>query len=218
MPSGAGLDGVLWIGGAPCTGKSTIGRALADAHRRPLYGVDEGFEAHVAQLDPHHQPALTHWLSLTWEERWSRPVAALVEEAIACYTEHFDLIRSDVGQRVADLEPGRGLIVEGTALLPALVAELLGRALGRALWLVPSERFQRDYYAKRPWVHAILAQCADPSGAFEAWMARDAAFAVWVKNEALRLGLPCLTVDGTLSLAETTAWAAGRLALEAPRG
>lgn len=212
------LERSFWIGGSPCAGKSTVAQGLAQANGLELYSVDEGFDAHVAGLTRERQPALTHWLGLSWQERWSRPVDELVREAIACYGEHFDLIAADVtGVPRGPAQRGpaqRGpILVEGTALLPERVAAL-GVSPQLAVWLVPTEAFQRAHYATRPWVNAIVGECADPELAFDNWMARDAAFARWVSAEAGRLGFGCLIVDGVRSLDEMSAWIAGRFGLE----
>jgi hypothetical protein len=46
------------------------------------------------------------------------------------------------------------------------------------------------------WVQGILGQCEHPEQVFQNWMDRDVAFARWVSQEATRLGLRVLRVDG----------------------
>ena len=40
----ANLDHVTWIGGSPCSGKSTIAALLADRHGLRRYDCDAAFE------------------------------------------------------------------------------------------------------------------------------------------------------------------------------
>jgi hypothetical protein len=46
----------------------------------------------------------------------------------------------------------------------------------------------------------VVAKTSKPAQAFENWMQRDARFALEVKRQALSLGLPVITIDGTESL------------------
>ena len=89
------------------------------------------------------------------------------------------------------------IIAEGAALLPDLVSGLLpGRS--RAVWIIPTESFQREHYTpeKRPFVNDILAHCQNPVLAFANWMDRDVEFAKRVAQQARGLGLEVVTVDG----------------------
>lgn len=185
------LSHILWLGGSPCAGKSSISRLLAEAYGLVVYSVDDAFPAHVARLDPAHQPALTAWLRASWDERWMQPVDDLVAEATACYTEHWSLILGDV----AAMSGAGPVLVEGTALLPGEVARL-GVAPRRAVWMTPSAEFQYRYYAQREWMRDIVAQCSQPETAFANWMARDAQFARWVEEQARCLGYEVIVVDG----------------------
>jgi hypothetical protein len=46
----------------------------------------------------------------------------------------------------------------------------------------------------------VVAKTSKLEQAFENWMQRDARFALEVKRQAISLGLPVITVDGTESL------------------
>jgi 2-phosphoglycerate kinase len=202
------LGHVFWLGGSPCAGKSSVAEILAARFRLRLYRVDEAFEAHSRRFDPERHPALTSWRDSGWDARWMRPVESLVREVVACYGEHFTLILEDI----LSMPKGGPLLVEGSALLPGRVANVLADR-GRALWLVPTEEFQRERYPKRAWVRGILEQCESPGAAFDNWMARDAAFARRVESEAAGLGLELLRVDGKHSIEETAAEVASHFRL-----
>ena len=188
---------VFWLGGSPCSGKTSISHILAGRFDLDLYHVDEAFETHAQRLDPVHQPALTKWCGSTWNQRWMQPVDNLVQDVIACYQEHSALIFEDIQK----MPTRNSLLVEGTALLPRPVASVLTKR-SHAIWIVPSADFQRAQYSERGWAWDIVAQCSDPDVAFHNWMERDIRFAEWVEAEAAALDLPILRVDGNRTLQE----------------
>jgi 2-phosphoglycerate kinase len=195
------LAHVLWMGGSPCSGKSSIAALLAERYGLRTYHVDEAYQEHRQCLDPARHPCMHKWTTTPWDELWMQPAEVLLSEAIACYGEHFQLVLEDL----LALPKSDPLLVEGTALLPDRVADLL-LDQHRALWVVPTEAFQREHYPQRgAWVGSILSQCRDPEGALQNWMDRDVAFAKWVTRRARALGLNLLEVNGRRSIAENAA-------------
>jgi hypothetical protein len=192
-----GLNHVYWMGGSPCSGKSSISQLLAEWFDLSIYHVDEAFSAHVQRLDPVKHPVLTKWHSLTWNERWMRPVDDLVQEAITCYQEHFTLVLEDV----LALPASKPVLVEGTALLPRQIAQLAPKPY-QAVWVIPTAEFQQAQYARRSWLRDILTECEEPDTAFRNWMERDARFAGWVADEVSRLDFKALIVDGKQTIEE----------------
>lgn len=53
------LKNVYFITGTPCSGKTTISRALARKHGLAVYDLDERFPIHQEIADPAFQPAMT---------------------------------------------------------------------------------------------------------------------------------------------------------------
>ena len=194
------LSHILWIGGAPCSGKSTIARLLCQRHGLPLYSCDENFEAHKELITPQHQPTFHALAQMTWNQVWNRPPQQLLQSEEAVYREEFPLILDDLLAHDRSLP----LIVEGTALMPDLVAPLLADR-SQAIWIVPTPSFQRKHHRQRgAWVDQILNQCDNPDQAFENWMDRDTAFADNVTQRTRALNLELLTVNGTRSIEENT--------------
>ena len=204
------LKKVFWLGGSPCSGKSSISEILAGRFDLDVYHVDEGFETHRQGLNPARQPNLTKWLASSWNERWMQPIDRLVEEVIACYREHFALIVDDIAARPS----GKSLLVEGTALLPREVARIL-RKRSNAIWVTPSHIFQREHYSKREWARRIVEQCDEPEVAFQNWMERDIRFAESIEAEVLTLDLQLLKIDGSRTIAENAEEVAGHFQLGA---
>ena len=191
------LENVLWLGGSPCAGKSSISEILAQRFDLDVYHVDEDFEKHLQDLETTHQPALAKWRATSWNERWMQPIDDLVQNVIDCYQEHFALILKDI----LTMPKHRPLLIEGTALLPRQVAEVTP-SRNHAMWIIPSADFQREHYRNREWARAVVEQCDNPELAFHNWMERDVRFAEWVQTEVRALGLQLLRVDGSQTIEE----------------
>jgi hypothetical protein len=191
------LRHVYWLGGSPCAGKSSVADLLAARHGLHVYRCDDAFSLHRHQIDPRRQPVFARLGRASCDELWMRPVARQIAEELAFYREEFPQILADL-RAVPRTRP---LIAEGAALLPDLVAGL-GLARRRAIWVVPTEEFQRACYAEREWRHDVLASCTDKVRAWENWMARDAGFARAVAADAEERGYPVLSVDGTRPLSD----------------
>ena len=95
--------------------------------------------------------------------------------------------------------------------MPELLAKLKPQA--KAVYLVPSESFQREQYAKREWAQSLLKSTSDPKAIFDKWMARDAANARTIFEQARAFGFPVLEVDGTLDMMGVLEWVARQLEL-----
>lgn len=203
-------NGVFWLGGSPCAGKSSISESLAIHFGLDIYHVDEAFEIHRQDLDPAHQPTLRRWLASSWNERWMQPIDSLVEDAIACYREQFEMVVQDISARTQDTL----LLVEGTSLLPRQVADILTNP-NHAIWVIPTAEFQREYYSARTWARGIVEQCDNPEVAFDNWMQRDIRFAKWIEAEVGALDLRLLRIDGSRTLAENAAAVADHFQLRA---
>jgi len=197
----------LWIGGSPCSGKSTIAAQLAATRGRPLYSCDDAFEGHALAADLDDGPTLKKVVALSVADRIAQPLDVQVADVIRLYHEQFPMILRDLG------EFQEAPVVEGAALLPELLADL-PIVTDRAVWLVPTADFQRRHYARRSWAWALLQETPDPAEAFERWMERDAVFAALVAEQARDLGYRVITVDGTRTWVEIAAEVAGAFSRE----
>lgn len=187
-----------WMGGSPCSGKSSMAALLAERYDLRVYSVDASLRQYVPHLTPARHPLLYKWHNTAWDELWMQPPDVLLAETIGAYAEHCALVLKDV----AALPTDRPLLVEGTCLLPAYVMPYLAGPR-HGLWVVPTEAFQRRRYPQRgAWVQGILQQCADPDAALRNWMDRDVAFARWVAGEVRARGLRVMEVDGSRTIAQ----------------
>jgi 2-phosphoglycerate kinase len=199
------------MGGSPCSGKSSIAGMLAKKHGLHVYKCDDAFWEHANRADPVARPTFHRLTHMTWEEIWMRPVAVQIADEFACYREQFGMIVDDL----LALPRSTPVIAEGAALLPNLVSGLLPDR-SRAVWVIPTEPFQREHYTpeKRPFVNGVLAHCQNPAQAFANWMDRDVGFAKWVAGQAQALDLQVLTVDGKRTVEQNAEIVAQYLGVE----
>ena len=117
---------MLFIGGGPGAGKTSISRALAYRWDLQLYNVDHRTWEHHHRLD--HEPD------------WTRSPAELVEDFVAYSHRRWSLVVEDL----AALPDSPAAIAEGPFLLPELVPEG-----AQAVFLAPSEEQIRRVRGER---------------------------------------------------------------------
>lgn len=227
MLNPAQLSHIYWLGGSPCSGKSTIANALAERFGFYNYNCDEAYYRHLERISPERQPVWSRLARLSSEDLWiTRPVEQQVAEEIEVYREQFPFILADL----LALPAGRPVLVEGAALLPECVASLFPDSArripaaprpecaasleARAVWVVPSPGFQQEHYRRRGWWREVVKDCSNPALAFDNWMQRDMAFARFVRAQAAGLGLPGLLVDGTQTIEQNIAFVQAQFRLE----
>ncbi|MBE2224205.1 MAG: hypothetical protein IAF02_21885 [Anaerolineae bacterium] len=209
------LAHIYWIGGSPCSGKSSIvdllaastgsatvastGSAAVEPVETAVYHCDDHFDSHLKQTSPENQPEFYRLQGMSWDDLWMRPVPEQVVHELAIYREQFPMILADL----LKLPSNRPLLVEGAALLPELVANVTQP--NQAFYVVPTPEFQWRMYAKRPWIQGILDQCRDPEQAFRNWMERDVGFAEYVAETAVSLNYPVIHVDGVATIDDNAA-------------
>jgi len=169
---------VYWIGGSPCSGKSTVAAMLAEVHGMTLYRCDDHFHRHLEQATPDAQPELSRIRQMGWDDIWMRPLDEMLASQVRAYREEFPMICDDL----RSMYGGRGVIADGAALMPDLVLSAHA-LLTQSIWIVPARAFQLKCYSEREWVKGILSECSAPGEAFANWMARDAAYADLVEAQ-----------------------------------
>src|SRR5690349_14415410 len=137
----------VWIGGSPCSGKSTVAALVAAALNLPVYSCDDAFDRHAAVAGPTMRKVTTMPIA----DRLAQPVDVQVADVFQAYRELLPLI-------LAELPPAA--VIEGAALLPTLLPPS-----AHAVWIVPTPAFQRHHYAQRSWARSVVAGL--PPSAFD---------------------------------------------------
>ena len=183
---------VYYIGGSPCSGKSTVAEALAVRYNLTYFKADDFLDEFIAEGAAAGLPVCRRIRSMSAEETWMRPAQEQCREELAFYAEIAPLL-----SRRLELLTGP-VIAEGAAFLPE-VMRAWGVAPQRCIAITPTRDFQISRYSQRPWVPHVLADCSDPAAAFANWMERDALFAEEIRRQCAELGYASLLTDGSVS-------------------
>lgn len=196
------LGHVLWIGGPPDCGKTTIADRLAERHGLQVYHFDRHEMEHFGRVDPARHPALyaAHPDRMTTEARWlGSPPEAMARETIACWTERFGMALDDLRA----MPPAPPIVAEGPGLFPDCVRPFIADRR-QAIWLVPSDEFKRASVLRRGKPGA-RHETSDPERAQRNLIARDLAMGAYVRERAAALDLTQVEVDGSRDLDAVTA-------------
>jgi 2-phosphoglycerate kinase len=194
---------VALIGGSSHLGKSTIAAAVAgrmggEARSTDRLGPHPGRPWPVGEAAPPPH-VVAHYRTLSGEE--------LIVSVVAHYRHTiWPLVRDMVARRSADAASPT-LVIEGSALLPGLVAGLVSPTV-RAVWLVAEPglidaRIRREsgYETAKPAGRALI----------DAFIARSLRFDALIRDEARGLGLTVVEIGA--AMAEDAATAAVMRAL-----
>lgn len=195
---------IYYIGGSPCSGKSTVAEALAQQYGLTYFKADDYLEDFTARGAAAGLPVCQHILRMSADETWLRPPHVQCQEEFDFYAE----VAPFVAEKLAELHVSR-VIAEGVAFLPRLM-----KAAAHYIAITPSREFQISRYSQRPWVPHVLRDCSDKELAFANWMERDALFAEEVRRQCTQLGLPHLLTDGSGSPEERLREVAARFLLD----
>ena len=142
---------VLWIGGPPGSGKTSVATRLARRHGLRLSSADTRTWIHRDRALTAGSAAARRFEDLSPVDRWAQPTEDLV--AMSLHVERTQMVVDDV--RALPTAPL--IVAEGTPVRPSLLAtEDVART--QAVWLLPTEDFQEQQLAARatPDGHARL--------------------------------------------------------------
>jgi 2-phosphoglycerate kinase len=190
------LSHVLWIGGGPDAGKTSIATLLVEKYGLQFYSCDEHAGDHWENFVSQDADSFGYKLmQIPVEERWLQPPETQMHNILRITQDDFPLVIADLRAMSGD----RLILVEGN-LPPELIAPLLTSPT-QAIWLVASAEFyQASFYRREK--HLGHRNDVDPDRTLANHMTRDKMFTEYVKNEALARGLTMLEIDGPLSLSE----------------
>lgn len=197
----ARLSHVLWIGGSPHAGKTTLSRLLAGKWDLKIYDLDWHL-VREHRLRPGGAPP--GWDDLSMDERWVHPSPqALAERDISSWTARSRFVVEDLLSWPRD----RGVVAEGPSAFPWWVAPLL-RSSRQAIFLIPTAGWRARVLARRhrdePQT-SIAAQTTVPERARRNMAERDALMAARIVASCEALALRYERVDGSRDLDDSLA-------------
>jgi hypothetical protein len=174
---------MLWIGGAPGAGKSTLAWLLSRAADLPLHPVDLWAYDHQARRPPGE----------SLDDQLARGPEAAADAFEAASSERLGLVLDDIAAR--DLGPVPAL-VEGPQLMPELATRLPG---GYGVWLLPDP--ERTRLARQERLAREETLAGGPTAArrtrTEGLLRRDAILAGRIQQAAGRAGRPVIAVPAS---------------------
>jgi hypothetical protein len=188
-----GLSHVLWIGGAPDSGKTSVARLLSETYRLPVYHYDRADLRHhvrLAQTWPHY----TDFLNASMDERWVDPEPVdLAERAWQGFLDRFALVTDELA--ALSFPKGMRVLAEGFGLTPELLGPVL-TSPRQAIWLVPTETFKLRAMQRRG-KGRFCGQVSDVKRAARNLLERDRLLTERIKADARARNMTVLEVDGS---------------------
>ena len=191
-----------FIGGSPCSGKSTVAEILAEKYDLYYFKVDDFLEEYTRLGASKGYEICKKQEVMEPEEIWMREPQLQCEEELTFYEEVFEFVMADLEKINA-----KGIIAEGAAYLPRLMKKL-GVSQDRYLSITPTKEFQVEHYSQREWVPYVLEGCSDKEKAFANWMERDALFAKEVQRQCVEEEYVSIVNDGNIGVDEMVGMAA----------
>lgn len=111
---------IYYIGGSPCSGKSTAAEAIAERYGFRYFKVDDHLDRYMQLAAEDGKPCCARIAQMSPEEIWMRDPAVQCEEELQIYREIFPYVMAELKEAAAK----GNVITEGAALLPELVKQM----------------------------------------------------------------------------------------------
>lgn len=190
------MKNIYYIGGSPCSGKSTIAEIISKKYDLYYFKVDDFLEKYTKMGESKGYEICTKQGRMNPEQIWMRDTSVQCTEELVFYKEIFEFVMADLEQIEA-----KEILTEGAAYLPELMKKL-GISKDKYLAITPAKDFQISHYSKREWVPYVLEGCSDKEKAFSNWMERDNMFAQEVQRQCSEEQYVSIINDGSIEIDE----------------
>ena len=182
---------ILFIGGSPCSGKSTVAEHISKEYGAFYYKVDDFLDEFTQIAAGKGKPICKKSVTMTPEEIWMRDPNLQCDEEFLFYEEIAESVFEKMERIDSDL-----IVTEGAAYTPEVMRNYFHKDY---ITIIPTAEFQVSHYKEREWVPYVLEGCSDKQKAFDNWMERDILFAKRVRAECDEYSIPCIVNDGRKS-------------------
>lgn len=184
---------ILFIGGSPCSGKSTVAERISKEYGAYYFKVDDFLDQFIGMAADRGYPACRKAVTMTPDEIWMREPLIQCEDEFLIYQEISEFVFEYLENIAADF-----IVTEGAAFTPKVMEKYNTKEYNTKEYIsiIPAPDFQISHYKEREWVPYVLEGCSDKQQAFDHWMERDILFAERVKSECEEKKIPCITNDG----------------------
>lgn len=190
------MANIYYIGGSPCSGKSTVTEILAAKYHLFYFKVDDFIDKYLKMGASKGYEICKKQDSLRADEIWMREPVLQCQEELLYYKETFAFVLEDLMQIKE-----KDIITEGAAYLPELMRKL-NISNNRYISITPTRDFQISHYKKREWISFVLEGCSDKEKAFSNWMERDILFAKEVQKQCIKENYVSIINDGSIEIEE----------------
>lgn len=190
------MANIYYIGGSPCSGKSTVTEILAAKYHLFYFKVDDFIDKYLKMGASKGYEICKKQDSLRADEIWMREPALQCQEELLYYKETFAFVLEDLMQIKE-----KDIITEGAAYLLELMRKL-NISNNRYISITPTRDFQISHYKKREWISFVLEGCSDKEKAFSNWMERDVLFAKEVQKQCIKENYVSIINDGSIEIDE----------------
>jgi adenylate kinase family enzyme len=90
------LKNIYYIGGSPCSGKSTVAQAIAHKFNLTYFKVDDFLNEYTIRGAKHGKPICIKQKNMTPEQTWMRDPEIQNFEELQFYNEIFEFIIKDI--------------------------------------------------------------------------------------------------------------------------
>ena len=188
------MANIYYIGGSPCSGKSTVTEILAAKYHLFYFKVDDFIDKYLKMGASKGYEICKKQDSLRADEIWMREPVLQCQEELLYYKETFAFVLEDLMQIKE-----KDIITEGAAYLPELMRNISNN---RYISITPTRDFQISHYKKREWISFVLEGCSDKEKAFSNWMERDILFAKEVQKQCIKENYVSIINDGSIEVDE----------------